>query len=318
MKKYIITLSSNGQFLRTERYENGDQYFFTKEVVNGASLIISKKPRKFKGQNTIIKDHNGFMTTPSVVQNQYIEFPDQFDPKTRKEIQKIFDEYGFMPYHEDFTSESETIEVVGDYDVHEVEERKLTLFTGSVEHCVMPLTKLDYERIKTDGMPHTTWQELESNTEESGPILTDSSTLYVNDEEVSGAHDLLAALFKEHNELEGAVSKSVKATNARSAKYAARINRWTKRTFYSLKIYEVFDQSKVSLTVATRILIGDKKPVITFQVSYDGKELEFESDLGSNSEDIYLTNWEGHRSDFEIHEEEEEEEEEEDDEDSDD
>ena len=86
-------------------------------------------------------------------------------------------------------------------------------------------------------------------------------------------------------------------------RYVALSDRWIKRSWYELNIYEPFDAGKLAVDVEIDEVFGIKDPVEVFQLYYDGVELVFRENYGVNAEDTYLLSSSGERRNFNVLEE---------------
>jgi hypothetical protein len=117
-------------------------------------------------------------------------------------------------------------------------------------------------------------------------------------------------------EIEFPPSKKSNKKNAKSnLSYAVVGDRWIKRSWYKLTIYEEFDFSKIIIHISRDVLFGQDSYAETFRLSYGDIEFDFYENNGANSDSCELMSSDGKSVGFEVLDEEYDDEDEENDDD---
>jgi hypothetical protein len=156
-------------------------------------------------------------------------------------------------------------------------------------------------------MPYEDYLEFDGESEYCSPCFDERTMLSVNNIEFKDFQKLFKVKYdqavkqydKEH-------PKSKDTNNKKGSEHTFAIvgERWIKRAWYSLTIYEEFDFSKLEIHISREQNFGRNSYVEIFSLSYDGKEFEFQENHGANSEEMCLMTSDGKVKDFEILEEE--------------
>ena len=213
--------------------------------------------------------------------------------------------------------------VFGDLNIHEVYVNNLVFYTGEINGVSSPLTKADFEQYRDNGMPQNIFDELTDDNDFAGPILSDHSSLTVNDKDVEGFYNRLESL---HNQAvveydrthpfeskaqktgRGKAKKGKKKTSGDSmdlSSYMFVYSAWTKRSFYELEIYEDFDIDRLRVEVSRDELHLGDHPIYTFSLSYETQngeivDFSFRENHGTNSDSSCLYDTKGKAFNFEI------------------
>jgi hypothetical protein len=169
-----------------------------------------------------------------------------------------------------------------------INSHTLTLCVRETEMLVMKITKQQYESYLAEGLPYDIYEELDQYTEVSGPIYDDSTRLMIDESEVENFNQLFKSkykatqkLFDENNPVKTHKTKS-------NLEYAVLVERSISQSYYSLKINEEFNFSKLGIEIARDNFFGSSKYLETFYLSFAGNEFVFNENFGPDYEGIYL------------------------------
>jgi hypothetical protein len=166
----------------------------------------------------------------------------------------------------------------------------------------MKITKDQYQSYLSEGLPQDQYDELDQNAEISGPIYDELTMIDLDGVEIPGFHKLFKSKYDQSlKEYEKKYGKKL-SSKAKKTKieYAVVGERWVKRSWYTLEIFEEFDINKLSIELSRDVYFGRSEHVDTFSLNYAGREFEFKENFGANSDDYYLMKSNGERNNFDI------------------
>jgi len=309
--------------LREGSYKKGKSTFCIESKWKECLIIIDKKP---KSKNIDAKKVT-VLNNPILIDHQYdykkkLVISESVSDGDKKLIRKKYRDNDLYSIDDDgWKSSKETYTLLGDFEIKEVPVHELNLFTSEVEGLVMSITQKQFDEYRTVGMPYSDYEEFEGSAEYCSPIFDEMTSLSIDDVEIPNFQKLFKQKYvqavKEY-EIEFPPSKKSNKRNAKSnLSYAVVGDRWVKRSWYKLTIYEEFNFSKIIIHISRDVLFGQDSYAETFRLSYGDIEFDFYENDGANSDSCELMTSDGKSVDFEVLDEEydEDEEDEEDDED---
>jgi predicted DNA-binding WGR domain protein len=316
-EKLLLTPTESSSLSRLIVFKKNDESFAIKEEYKNYSLLLDKDfSRNAKNnENELSLKKVNFFKNKYDLKNELI-FENKISQKHKKLINNLFKtddlenlcEEGWDKISKDFI-------LNGDFSLTNIPVNNLTLLSSEIELIEKQISKKEFDLYLANGMPYDDYLDLEDNTLVCSPVFTEMTTLYENDVEIRSSNELLKKIYeksKAHLEKQ----KNNKQNAKTSLMYGAKIERWVKRSWYKLTIYEEFDIDKLEITISRDYSISNAEFAYeTFSLLYSGEDFEFDNNFGANTADYYLIKSNGEKFDLNILEEEEEEEEEEEDED---
>ncbi|MCG3775866.1 MAG: hypothetical protein JW395_2712 [Nitrospira sp.] len=323
----FMMVPSDGTYLARKLISKDGNQFYLEERVEIKGIVLDEKPnlRKYDPAVGFKFESSSFKNNFKTFKGEYAVFPDGFPAKERKAIEKLIN-VGIYSYEYDehgWQLIEECCLVFGDLNIHEVYVNNLVFYTGEINGVSSPLTKADFEQYRDNGMPQNIFDELTDDNDFAGPILSDHSSLTVNDKDVEGFYNRLESL---HNQAvveydrthpfeskaqktgRGKAKKGKKKTSGDSmdlSSYMFVYSAWTKRSFYELEIYEDFDIDRLRVEVSRDELHLGDHPIYTFSLSYETQngeivDFSFRENHGTNSDSSCLYDTKGKAFNFEI------------------
>ena len=302
--KYIITPKKNKSLSKNTIYKKGKYSFSVTQVWKNCSIIVDKKPvikKTEKSQYIVLKKFefkdNEFNFKEKIV------FSDNFLIEEKKNIKKLIKNSDLYLIEDMGWKESKEIfMIVGEFECKKVPVNELTLVAPEIEIIEEKINKNKFNEYKNNGIPFDEYSDIEGNSELCSPVFNDSISLHLN--ENFDLSNLVRKMYLEEIEKNEISSLESKIKKNKNFGYVVFIERWVKRSWYKLKIYEDFDVNKLSLSSSKFYTYGTNECFETFTLSYDGKEFEFIDNFGADSEDAYLVDNKGECFSFEVLEEE--------------
>ena len=304
--KFLIRPRKMNALLREESYKKGKSTFCIESKWKECLIIIDKKPKSKNIDskkvtvlnNPILIDHQYDYKKKLVISERVLDSDKQLIRKRYRDNNLYFiDDDGWK-------SSKETYTLLGDFEIKEVPVHELTLFTSEVEGLVMSITKKQFDEYRTVGMPHSDYEEFEGSAEYCSPIFDEMTSLSVDDVEIPNFQKLFKQKYDQavnEYEIEFPPSKKSNKRNAKSnLSYAVVGDRWVKRSWYKLTIYEEFNFSKIIIHISRDVLFGQDSYAETFRLSYGDIEFDFYENDGANSDSCELMTSDGKSVDFEV------------------
>ena len=319
--KFLIRPLKTNALLREDFYKKGKSTFCIESMWKECLIIVDKKPNS----KNIDSKKVTVLNNPTLIDHQYdykkkLVTSEGMSDSDKKLIRKKYRDNDLYSIDDDgWKSSKETYTLFGDFEIKEVPVHELTLFTSEVEGLVMTITKKQFDEYRTEGMPYSDYEEFEGSTEYCSPIFDEMTLLSVDGVEISNFQKLFKQKYdqavKEY-EIEFPPNKKSNKKNAKSSlSYAVVGDRWIKRSWYKLTIYEEFDFSKIIIHISRDVLFGQDSYAETFTLSYGDIEFDFYENDGANSDSCELMTSDGKRFDFEVLDEEYDEDDEDDEDD---
>ena len=315
----------DGIFLEKEHFQDREgNKFVIEQTIEVKGIIIDKKPNLKKIHETggFRFDSLEYKNRCSVHRKRKVLFDSGFPTKSKRQINKILrtgNVYSFQPEAYGWKLIEKYRIIPGDFSVQRVHVTKLEFYTGEISGGCTTLTKKEYEQYRRKGIPQSIYDDMTSDNDFSGPILSDHSSLTINRQEYSGFYSHLEKIYSESEKL---ISESLKqrdrlkkgtqiAVEPGSQKKSAPRpylfvhSEWIKRAFYELEIYERFDINRLRVEISAERLHPKADFDYIFHLFYETEEsdlLEFEfvKNLGSNADSVDLYNARGKSVGFDV------------------
>jgi hypothetical protein len=305
--KFLIRPLKINALLQEESYKKGKSTFCIESKWKECLIIVDKKP---KSKNIDSKKVT-VLNNPKLIDHQYdykkkLVLSEGMADSDKKLIRKKYRDNDLYSIDDDdgWKSLKETYTLLGDFEIKEVPVHELTLFTSEVEGLGMSITKKQFDEYRTVGMPYLDFEEFEGSTEYCAPIFNEMTSLSVDDVEISNFQKLFKQKYDQaakDYEIEFPPNKkSNKKSTKSNLSYAVIGDRWIKRSWYKLTIYEEFDFSKIIIHISRNRLFGQDAHVETFTLSYGDVEFDFYQNDGANSDSYELRSSDGKSVGFEV------------------
>ena len=343
MEKYLL-IPKNKTYVDRQRIQVDGKTFLIDEINEIKGIVLDENPdlSEYNSEIGYKFENYRFLHNKDERIRREIIFEDNFTTQEKDQIEGLIAEGIYSYQYSEYGWEKILAErlVYGELDVKVVPFNELSLFTGTMQAAKCEISKEDFLRYKSEGMPASTYEELKDYTDFSSPIFSDYSSLTKNGEEVEGFIEYLQhSIDQAINELtytnqintnnenaEGTEEVGEKATKKVKRKpkpHMFSYSAWTKRAWYSLKIYEDFDISRLKPVIERNYVYPSESPTFTYELTYlcdDGESqtFEFDSDYGTNSDSSYIYDSKGKPFDFVVNEDDEDEDEDEDEDDEED
>lgn len=306
--KFLVTPKKKYLLIKKEFYKKGKLNFYVEKKYANPEILLDRKINLKKydshiGQiikNYTFKDDSYDYKTKLILSDDI----SKEDAKLIKEHVKthrmyLIDDHGWK--------QSKIISILyGNFEMHEVPVNELTLFTGELEGLLQIITKDKFNEYAKNGMPYEDYLEFEGESEYCSPFFDEGTMLSVNSVDINDFQKLFKEKYEQavkQYEKDHPKNKDTKNNKEGDLTYAIIGERWIKRAWYFLTIYEEFDFSKLEIHISREQNFGRDSYIEIFSLSYDGKEFEFLENYGANSEEMYLMSSDGKIKDFEVLEE---------------
>ena len=307
--KFLVIPKKKYSLVKQEVYKKGKLTFYIENKYQNPEILLDveinlKKYDPITGlvlKNYSFKDGEYDYKTKLVITDEITtEDTKLIKRHYRKNEMYLIDEHGWK--------QSKKISILsGNFDIKKVSVNELTLFSGELEGLLQIISKEKFDDYEKNGMPYEDYLEFDGESEYCSPFFDERTMLSINDIEFNDFQKLFKEKYDQavkQYEKEHPKSKDTKNKKVSDLTYAIVGERWIKRAWYSLTIYEEFDFSKLEIHISREQNFGRNSYVEIFSLSYDGKVFEFQENYGANSEEIFLMTSDGKEKDFEILEEE--------------
>ena len=315
----------DGVFLEKELLQDGDgNKFVLEQTIEVKGIVFDKKPNLKK--NRLIDgfkfDSREYKNGYSLHKRQKVVFENGFPLGSKRKVNKILktgNVYSFQ--HEAYGWKLiEKYRVIpGEFLVQKVHVTKLEFYTGEISGGCTILTKKEYEQYRRKGIPQSIYDDMTTENDFSGPILSDHSSLTINGNEYPDFYSHLEKIYSESKKLVSEQLEQRKRSNkdiqkskeagtqiqSASRSYLFIHSEWIKRSFYELEIYEPFDINQLRIEVSAERVHPTANVDYIFHLFYqteenDLLEFEFKHNFGSNADSVDLYNARGKSVDFEV------------------
>jgi len=301
---YLISPKNKNSLSKCITYKKGKYSFSITRTWSNCTILVDKKPvikKTEDSQYTILKKfefkENEFNYKEKII------FSDNFQIEDKKKVKKLIKNSDlYLDENHGWKESKEIYTIVGEFECRKVPVNELTLVTPEIEIVEEKIDKNKFKEYKNNGIPFEEYLDIDGNSELCSPVMSDSTSLHLN--ENSELSNLVRKLYKKELEIIKKSKLGHKITKNKNPFHAVFIERWVKRSWYKLKIYEDFDENKLEISISKFYTIGTNECFETFNLSYDGKDFEFIENLGSDSENSYLVDNKGKCFPFEVLEEE--------------
>lgn len=302
-KKYIITPKKKNALIQKEFFRKGKKFFYIETVWDKPEIVVNKKPnlKGFNPTEGFLLDTYKFKSGEQDSKSKLI-VPENISDIEAKKIKNEFRECGYIIDIEGWESAETEIRAFGDLDIKETPYHLITLLSSEIEVLLMKITKDQYNSYLSEGLPQDQYEELEQNAEISGSIYDESTIIDIDGIEIPNFHKFFKPKYiqsvKEHEKKYG--TKLESKNKKVKIEYAIVGEKWIKRSWFTLEIFEKFDINKLNIEISRDVYFGKTDSVDTFSLSYAGNEFEFKENYGANSDDYYLMTSTGKRNHFDI------------------
>jgi hypothetical protein len=311
-----LTPAESSNLSRLIVFKKNDESFAIKEEYKNYFLLLDKdfSSNAKNNENELSLKKVNFFKNKFDLKNELI-FENKISQKHKKLINNIFKTYDLENLCEEgWDKISKDFILNGDFSLTNIPVNNLTLLSSEMELIEKRIIKKEFDLYLANGMPYDDYLDLEDNTLVCAPVFTEMTTLFENDVEIRSSNELLKKIYeksKAHLEKQ----KNNKQNAKTSLMYGAKIERWVKRSWYKLTIYEELDIDKLEITISRDYSISNAEFAYeTFSLLYSGEDFEFDNNFGANTADYYLIKSNGEKFDLNILEEEDEDEDEDEDE----
>jgi hypothetical protein len=296
-KKYKVNLDKNA-LTQVQVYKKGREKYLQLKIYDACEVILDEIPKSKKienRKNTIVKKLR--FTKLSDYEEQ-LSFPHELSEVDKNLIATAHEELNYYELEDQgWIFKEEYYLIFGEFDAIEVEEFKLELITSEREICEAILSTKDFKRIVKNGIPQETYDDLMDSSSESGSVFNELTMLSLDGVEVKNFQNNFKKIYaKEVEKLK--INK--RNSELKKLKYAFVRDSWIKCSNYGLIIYEEFDSSKLGCNVSLNKIFGSNQTFITYSMTYDGKDFEFDGGDGPSSVDDALVDSSGNQYEFSI------------------
>lgn len=165
----------------------------------------------------------------------------------------------------------------------------LKLYTAETEYLEMAISKKEFQTFADSGVTEDALEKLEDHPVYCAPFFDERSALLLDDKEIAKGNEVLRKLYDVALE-EAQASQPVRKP---SKKCMLISERYIKRAWYSAQIEGKFDPKKLSIKVNFLDTKEADANFVSYRVSYDDIELQFEENFGASSSETYLRNSDG-------------------------
>jgi hypothetical protein len=302
-KKYLITPKKQNTLIQKEFYRKGKKFFYIETVWYKPEIVVDKKPnlKAFNPTEGFLLNTFKFKSGELDSKSKLV-VPDNIVDTEAKKIKNEYRKYGYIFDIEGWESAETEIRVFGDLDIEETPYHLITLFSSEIEVLLMKISKDQYQSYLSEGLPQDQYDELEQNAEISGSIYDESTIIDIDGTEIPNFHKLFKPKYihsvKEYEKKYG--TKLNNKNKKVKIEYAVVGERWIKRSWFTLEIFEEFDISNLKIEISRDVYFGRTDYIDTFSLNYAGKEFEFKENYGADSDDYYLMTSAGERNHFDI------------------
>ena len=165
----------------------------------------------------------------------------------------------------------------------------LKLYTAETEYLEMAISKKEFQTYSNSGVPEDAIEKLEDHALYCAPFFDERCTMLLDDKEIAKANPVLQKLY------DSALDALPDADTVRkpSKKHALISERYVKRAWYGTEIEGKFDPKKLSLKINLLPRKDVSEDFVSYRLSYDAVELQFEDNFGASSSEMYLRDPEG-------------------------
>jgi hypothetical protein len=203
----FMLVPNNGIFLEKEHFQDCDgNKFVIEQAIEVKGIIIDKKPNlKERHETGVFRfDSDEYKNGYSADLELKVLFDTGFPTKSKRQINKILKTgtvYSFE--HEDYGWKLiERYRVIpGEFSVQKIYVTKLDFYTGEISGGCTTLTKKEYEQYRLNGIPQNIYDDISTDNDFSGPILSDHSSLTVNGQEYPGFYPHLEKIYSDSKNL---------------------------------------------------------------------------------------------------------------------
>jgi hypothetical protein len=307
--KYLITFKKKNSLVEREFYRKGKRFFYIEKIWDNPEIVLDKKPnlKKYNPLEGLLLSDVKFKSGEFETKSKIV-IPDNIPEAEAKKIKSEYRKYNSIYDVEGWESAESEIKAYGEIEMKETPYHLLTLFSSEIEMLLMKVTKEKFNEYLSEGFPQDDFEDLEQNTEFSGLIYDELTMLSIDENEMPNFHKLFKAKYNlAIKEYEKKYPKRLDVKNKKTnVEYAVVGERWIKRSWHTLEIYEEFDFTKLNIEISRDSYFGRDDYAQTFSLNYAGKEFEFKENYGADSDDFYLMTSLGDRSEFSFIESEEE------------
>jgi hypothetical protein len=320
LTKFLVIPKKKNSVIKEAIYKKEKKTFTVISTWDACKFLVDQMPKsKLVDSKKVTK-----FTTVEFIENSYgnkdkVNFIEEIDDIDKKIIRKQV-KSGYL-----YSLESEhgwklskfNYFLNGEFDIQEVPVHQLELFSSEIELIEKRISKEEFERYKNEGITYGEFMEIEDYTEACSPIFNDLTLLSIDDVAIPNFHEKFKLIYeealKQYNKEYPPRKKLPGKPKKSELQYAVVGERWIKRSWYDLTIYEKFDFDKLEIYPSREYIFGSNSCREFFSLSYDGQEFEFRENYGSNSEEFNLISSDGKRYGFEVLDEEYDEDEDNDD-----
>jgi len=304
--KFLITPKRKNSLIKQEFYKKGKQSFYIESKWNECSILLDKKPKSkiVDGKKVTIFKNMSFKDGEYNYKKRLV-IPDDVSAEDKKILRKKFKDFSFYSIDDyGWKQSKEIFTLLSEFDIKEVPVHQLTLFSSENEYLVMKITKEKFNEYKDNGMPYEDYLEFDGETEVSAPNFDERVSLSIDDIDIPNIQELLQLKYneaiKQYQNSNPVVKKSKKKIKSADLVYAVIEERWIKRSWRSLTIYEEFDIDKLVINISRDDVFGRDYYVETFTLLYGEEEFEFLENYGVDSSSACLITSNGDEYGFDI------------------
>jgi hypothetical protein len=309
--KFLITPKRKNSLVNQQNYKKDGESFCIESKWQQAEILVDKRPRSrfIDGKKVTTFKELGFKSNEYDYKTKLV-FLNEVSDDNKKIVRHEYKQrnvYSLIELGWKHTKSIFTLD--GDFDIQQVPVHSLTLFASELEGLVMGISKEKFEEYKSNGMSFEDYLEFDGESEYCSPIFDELTSLSIDDIELPEFQKLFKDKYSiavKTYELQYPHSdhklkkKKIKKTDLT---YAVISERWIKRSWYVLTIYEEFDFSKLQVNLTRDYHPFRNTYVETFNLAYGEKDFEFLENFGANSQEDYLMCSDGTVEDFEVLEE---------------
>jgi hypothetical protein len=307
--KFLVIPKKKNSVVKQEFYRKGKQSFYIEKIYSRPEILLDTKinTKKYDAISGMILKKYSFKEGEYDYKTKLV-LPDNLPTNDAKLIKRYYKKHEMYCIDEHGWKQSKEITTLyGNFDIQEVAVNELTLFSGELEELLQIIPKEKFDDYAKNGMPYEDYLEFDGESEYCSPIFDERTMLLLNDVEISNFQKLFKEKYdqalSEYNK-QYPITKDLNNKQKSELQYAIVGERWIKRAWYTLTIYEEFNFSKLEIHISREKYFGRDDFAEIFTLSYNEKEFEFLENYGANSEEIYLMSSDGKIKDFEVLEEE--------------
>ena len=309
--KFLITPKKKNSLVKQEIYKKGRESFCIESKWRNPEILVDKKPRSrfVDGKKVTTFKELGFKSNEYDYKDKLV-FGDEVSDDNKKIVRREYKQHGTYTFINFGWKHVKTIWILaGEFEIRRVPVHLLTLCAAELEGLVMRISKEKFEEYKTDGMPFEDYEEFEGSTQYCGLAFDGFKSFSVDETEVPDFEEWFDEKYslavKTYESLHPRSDNTYKKKkiNKTDLRYAVISERWIKRSWYVLTIYEEFDFSKLQVNVTRDYHPFRNTYAEIFHLAYEETDFEFSQNNGADSQEDYLMCSDGTVEDFEILEE---------------